>query len=1109
VFYSRRELREKPFWHVSPGCGIAGLKLLSVLLITASAALAQSSPTVTSISPTLGAAGSTLTVTLTGSGFVPGATSVSLTDTQTSVASVSNVNVTSSTSLTGSLTIPASTSPDDYYVSVSTPNGTSSRFGPRFGVFQPLAPPGIQNVLPERGIAGTTFTGTIIGANLLNNVTSVIVGGGGVTVTILDGRTSWTLPVQFTIANDAAIGVRSVSIIAPAGSATNGRGFTVVGGGWSPTGNLFRPRRPATVLLDGTVLAAGGCLGSAELYNPATGNWSATGFLTTSRGGQTATLLPNGKVLVAGGVDVLCSSPVQTAEIYDPATRSWTAVPPMRFARMQHTATLLPTGKVLIIGGYPGGPGGGPPFSSAELFDPDSLSWSPAADMPTGRTRHTVTVLANGKILIAGGVTDVSPTGTTTFSNSAVLYDPVSNSWTSTGAMSTYRQNYAASILPDGRVLVAGGGAGIKTAEIYDPNLGIWTSAGAMAFARYNHAAVTLPNGKVLVTGGADGLGYPPWDSTEIFDVATGTWSLVDLMNEARSSPFAVLLNTNKVLTIGPSQTAELYDPRVSNPSPTLSSVTPNVVPVGSGSTAVQLSGSNFLPNSIASVGSSPLVTTYLGSTKLLAYLPSSSLSGPTALQISVRNPSPGGGVSSSQTVTVSQGNPVPAITAISPASVMSGSSTDINLTVNGTNFVAGSFVRLDDTDLQTAFVSGTTLNAVIPATRLSSAGTFHVSVFNPLPGGGTSASLGFTVIASTQATPAITAISPITAAPGSVFIMAVTGTNLGGATAAVFSGGGITATIGPGGTATSLSLRVTVTTGAEAGPRTLSVTTPAGASAPFSGFTVQWPPSPRPTSAPQRISEVEDGNVQTGYLVITPDQNTSAPFTTLTYGTVRNGMVQDQASVVPLGATTGAILFIDFLNSASRNLGLVIVNPGSTTNAITITLKNDDGTTASTATVNIDPYKQVAKFVNELFPDAVGLAFVGSINVQSGSPFAVLGFPFAGANFSTLGAGNTGTLTAVPTRIQPAGSGPAGSIGGVNAILLPQFVMGGGWATQVALVNMSVTAATGRIDVFDTNGQPKAVKFNGDTKSTFTYSIPAGGTFIVGPRDENGQTPL
>ena len=184
--------------------------------------------------------------------------------------------------------------------------------------------------------------------------------------------------------------------------------------------------------------------------------------------------------------------------------------------------------------------------------------------------------------------------------------------------------------------------------------------------------------------------------------------------------------------------------------------------------------------------------------------------------------------------------------------------------------------------------------------------------------------------------------------------------------------------------------------------------------------------------------------------------------------------------------------------------MGVVIVNPGGTTNAITITLKNDDGTTAGTATVNIDPYKQLARFVDQLFPDTVGPAFVGSIDLQSGSPFAVLGFPFSGANFSTLAAGNTGTLTSVPARTLAAGT-----IGGANAIVLPQLAMGGGWATQLVLVNTSATTASGRIDVFDPNGQAMAMKLNGDIKSTFTYSIPAGGTFILGPRDQNGQTPM
>jgi hypothetical protein len=308
--------------------------------------------------------------------------------------------------------------------------------------------------------------------------------------------------------------------------------------------------------------------------------------------------------------------------------------------------------------------------------------------------------------------------------------------------------------------------------------------------------------------------------------------------------------------------------------------------------------------------------------------------------------------------------------------------------------------------------------------------------------------------------------------------------------------------------------LLVTISANAEGGTRTLAITTTGGTSPPFGGITIQQPGAPQPTTAPQPIPEVEQGNVQTGYVILTPDQNTSAPLTTLTFGTVRNGIVQGQAGVVPFGVTTGATLFMDVLNAAGRNLGLAIANPTGTTNALTVTLKKYDGTTAGTATINIDPYKQTSTFVSELFSaNVLGQAFLGSINVQSGTPFAILGLRFAGTDFSALSAGNTGTMIAPQTRSLTAGAATdtprVGTIGGANAIVLPQFAMGGGWATQLALVNTSSTAASGRVDVFDTNGQPLAVKLNGAMQSTFTYSIPVGGSFVLAPRDQNGQTPM
>jgi hypothetical protein len=229
----------------------------------------------------------------------------------------------------------------------------------------------------------------------------------------------------------------------------------------------------------------------------------------------------------------------------------------------------------------------------------------------------------------------------------------------------------------------------------------------------------------------------------------------------------------------------------------------------------------------------------------------------------------------------------------------------------------------------------------------------------------------------------------------------------------------------------------------------------------------------------------------------------------------VENGNVQGQASVVPVVPTTGSILFADIVKSAGRNLGLAIANLNATPSTITITLRKEDGVLVGTpTTITVEPYKQVAKFVDELFPDnVVGQAFLGSVSLQRGTPFSLLGIRFAGTNFSGITAGNIGTLAVLPTRTLTASSRTdtprAGAIGGTNALILPQFTLGGGWATHIALVNTSAVSMTGRVDILDTNGQALAVKINGLSQSTFTYQIPPGGTFVLAPRDQNGQTPM
>jgi N-acetylneuraminic acid mutarotase len=278
--------------------------------------------------------------------------------------------------------------------------------------------------------------------------------------------------------------------------------------GWTNTGSLntARENHTATLLPTGKVLVTGGANNnsgvyvfpsSAELYDPASGSWTTSGSLNTPRENHTATLLSNGKVLVVAGTRFTAGSWVDlsSAELYDPVNGTWAPSGSLHTARYSHTATLLPNGKVLVAGGW--NSANSNPTNSAELYDPASGTWTTTGALHTERYYHTATLLANGKVLVVGGVDDSGNPST-----SAELYDPGSGTWTTTGSLTTERQWHTATLLPTGKVLAVGGmdanADTLASAELYDPANGTWSTTGSLSTGRQFHTATLLPNGQLL-----------------------------------------------------------------------------------------------------------------------------------------------------------------------------------------------------------------------------------------------------------------------------------------------------------------------------------------------------------------------------------------------------------------------------------------------------------------------------------------------------------------------------------------------------------------------------------------------------------------------------------
>ena len=325
-------------------------------------------------------------------------------------------------------------------------------------------------------------------------------------------------------------------------------------GSWTLSSSMITARESEGLALlnNGKVLITGGInnvpLASSEIYDPMVGTWSDTGMLNTGRFwfGNIVTL-DNGQVLIAGGTDITGYNDYYSTELYNPDQGTWSYTGNLNTSRRNPTLTVLADGRVLIAGGRHGLPDGSSFLASAEIYDPATGQWSYTGSLNIARDSPKSVRLHDGRILLVGGEGPWREEGPT-----AELFDPQSGKWTLTGSMSIGWVEATLTVLQDGKVLRAGGrGSGytLASAELYDPATGLWIMTGSMNVARAGHTATLLPDGRVLVAGGKDSSGALA--SSEIYDPVTRTWSMDANLQTARGDQGAVLLSNGKVLVVG------------------------------------------------------------------------------------------------------------------------------------------------------------------------------------------------------------------------------------------------------------------------------------------------------------------------------------------------------------------------------------------------------------------------------------------------------------------------------------------------------------------------------------------------------------------------------
>ena len=338
-------------------------------------------------------------------------------------------------------------------------------------------------------------------------------------------------------------------------------------GTFSPAGSLAESRsgHTATPLSDNRVLIVGGAGGggqertTAEVWDPTTESFTPAGEMVMPRAWHSAVRLADGRVLIVGGEGA--NEDRTSAEVWDPVTESFDPVDRLTDERgWRPSTTLLPDGRVLVMGGvHETGRGA---QASTEIWDPETATFSPAGEMADSRVDQTATLLPDGRVLVVGGGTyrEGAP-GIT----SAEVWDPETATFSPAGEMAEAREGHTATLLPDGRVFVVGGWTGsvpqAALAEVWDARTASFSPAGALLKlkGRGYHTATLLPDGRVLVVGGFHSDGSEP-TLAEVWDPVTASFSPAGALAEARDLSTATLLEDGRVLVVG-GDGAEIWSP--------------------------------------------------------------------------------------------------------------------------------------------------------------------------------------------------------------------------------------------------------------------------------------------------------------------------------------------------------------------------------------------------------------------------------------------------------------------------------------------------------------------------------------------------------------------